>query len=194
MVLTKQGQVINMLKFDKQGLANEILKNFKNELSWVLDAWKNEVIKGMRYNEFKSNADLDFVIKSNTKSVIAYLEANTYVLADSYGTGSLMLTSNPGYEAYRRSSSWNKYRTGRAIAGREAGDYIDIFGKQHHTSGIYKGKTLEGRYVRGGFKIEPVAPSYAIQIAEQWLYKTYLPRAYSNAVKNTNFGKYLIES
>lgn len=77
--------------------------------------------------------------------------------------------------------------------GRKSGTYTDVFGREHNTSGIYKGKSLEGRYVRGGFKIEPVSPSYTLQISEQWLYKTYLPRAYRNAIKGLNFSKFLKE-
>ena len=107
----KQGQVNKMLKFDKQGLANEILIKLEIELQSALTAWKNEVIKYMGFNEFKRNANTDYEIKKEGQKIIAYLKANTYVLADSYGTGSLMLLDNPGYQEYRNSDSWNPLRT-----------------------------------------------------------------------------------
>lgn len=92
----KQGQVINVLVFDKQALGNELLKKLEKELSWVLQAWEHEVLSKMRYNEFKAKADVDGKeIKKEVNKIVAFLKANTYVLADSYGTGSLMLTSNP---------------------------------------------------------------------------------------------------
>lgn len=182
-----------MLQFDKEALSKEILRKLEIELKDAFKSWQNEVIRFMNYNEFKKNAETDFLIKNESKKIIAYLEANTYVLADSYGTGSLMLLDNPGYKEYRNSKEWNPDRTNNSITGRRAGDYTDIFGRKHHTSGIYKGETLEGRYVRGRYKIEPVSPSRAVEAALGWLYKTYLPRAYKLAINNINFSKYLVE-
>lgn len=186
------------LKLDVEGLTNEILRNLENELQWVLITWENEVISKMGFDEFKSNADVDFELKKETNRIIAYLKANTYVLADSYGTGSLMLTSNPGFQEYRNSQRWNPVRKGTAITGRPEGEYINTFGEKKHSSGTLEGQNIEGLELTAGsgykIKIEPVSPSYALQMAEQWLYKTYLPRAYKNAVNNTSFAKYLIES
>ena len=196
MVLLKREQVINMsLKFDKRGLANELLKNFEKELQWVLQAWENEVIKYMRFAEFQKNADVDFELKKQSNAIIAYLKVNTYVLADSYGTGSLMLIDNPGFQEYKK--TWHEDRKSTRIVGRKSsypGTYTDVLGHKRTTSGSMKGKNLEGVTLNTGYQIQPVAPSRAVEIAEGWLYKTYLPKAYSNAIKNTNFAKYLIES
>lgn len=193
-----QEQVISMLKFDKKGLANELLKNLEKELQWVLQAWENEVIKYMRFAEFQKNADVDFELKKETNKIIAYLKANTYVLADSYGTGSLMLTDNPGYQAYRNSNRWNPSRVNNFITGRPEGEYTDVFGRKRYSSGYLEGINIEGSELRAGsgyvVTVELVAPSRAIEIAEGWLYKTYLPKTYSNAVQKTNFARYLIES
>jgi len=189
----KQGQVNKMLRFDKQGLANEILMKLEIELQSALTAWKNEVIKYMGFNEFKRNANTDYEIKKEGQKIIAYLKANTYVLADSYGTGSLMLLDNPGYQAYRNSDSWNPLRTSNTIVGRKTGRYTDIFGKEHNTSGSKAGEPLEGVTVRAGYKINPVAPSRAVEIALGWLYRTYLPKAYSSVIQKIDFSKYLIE-
>ena len=180
-----------MLKFDKQGLANEILAKLKPQIEYACIAWKTEVLSKLRHNLMGTddNARVDYEIKEESNMIIAYLKANTYVLADSYGTGSLALTSNPGYEEYRRSEKWNPARTSRAIMGRPEGYYIDLFGRKKYSSGY-----MEGHNMRTGFKIEPVAPSYAIQMAYQWLYKTYLPNAYKLAIREVNFAKYLIES
>ena len=68
----KQGQVNKMLKFDKQGLANEILMKLEIELQSALTAWKNEVIGFMGYNEFKKNANLDYEIQEEGQKIIAY--------------------------------------------------------------------------------------------------------------------------
>ena len=182
-----------MLQFDKNALANEILTRLEIELEDALTAWKNEVIKYMNFNEFKKNANTDYEIKREGQKIIAYLKANTYVLADSYGTGSLMLLDNPGYQEYRNSKAWNPLRSSNTIVGREAGHYTDIFGREHNTSGSKAGEPLEGIRVRDGYTINPVAPSRAVEIAMGWLYKTYLPKAYSLAIQKIDIGKYLKE-
>jgi len=190
----KQGQVNKMLKFDKQGLANEILMKLEIELQSALIAWKNEVIGFMGYNEFKKNANLDYEIQEEGQKIIAYLKANTYVLADSYGTGSLMLLDNPGYQEYRNDPKrWNPLRTSNTIVGREKGHYTDIFGREHDTSGSKAGDPLEGVTVREGFTINPVAPSRAIEAGLGMLYRQHLPKAYELAIKKIDIGKYLIE-
>ena len=182
-----------MLKFDKQGLANEILMRLEVELESALTAWKNEVIGFMNYNEFKKNANLDYEIKLEGQKIITYLKANTYVLADSYGTGSLMLLDNPGYQEYRNSKQWNPRRNSNTIVGRERGHYTDIFGREHDTSGSKAGEPLEGVTVRDGYTINPVAPSRAIEAGLGMLYRQHLPKAYELAIKKIDIGKYLKE-
>lgn len=185
-----------MLQFDKQGLANDLLDKLKPQIEYACIAWKTEVLSKLKHNLMGTddNARVEYEIKKESNTIIAYLKANTYVLADSYGTGSLALTSNPGYEEYRRSEKWNPARTSRAIMGRPEGDYVDLFGNKKHSSGYFEGYNIEGWEMRTGFEIEPVAPSYAIQMAYQWLYATYLPNAYKLAIREVNFGKYLKES
>ena len=196
MVLLKQGQVISMLQFDKQGLANELLNNLKIQLEYACIAWETEVYNKLRHPFIGVNAkaEVNHEIKEEANTIIAYLKANTYVLADSYGTGSLMLKDNPGYAAYKNSGAWNKYRVGNAISGRPEEDYVDLFGRKRSSSGTMKGRNIEGWKMMTGFKIQPVVPSYAIQMANKWLHETYLPNAYKLAVRETNFAKYLIES
>lgn len=183
-----------MLKFDKQGLANEILMRLEVELQSALTAWKNEVIGFMGYNEFKKNANLDYEIQEEGQKIIAYLKANTYVLADSYGTGSLMLLDNPGYQEYRNSDRWNPARKSNAIAGRPEGAYTDVLsGKQKWSSGYMEGHNIEGWEMITGYKINPVAPSRAIEAGLGMLYRQHLPKAYELAIKKIDIGKYLIE-
>ena len=96
------------LQFDKKNLLKDLLNNLQDELKSALSSWKKEVEDNMRYDEFRNNAEIDSEIERESNIIIAYLKANTYVLADSYGTGSLMLTNNPGYQEYRRSDRWNQ--------------------------------------------------------------------------------------
>lgn len=207
MELLKQEQVISMaLKFNVKALMNEFIKNLEIELESATDAWKIEALSKMRGIKFaheteEIKADVDKEIRRKANGILVYLKANGVALADSYGVGSLMTSDNPGLQKYMSSSSWNKARTGKTIVGRKEGYYTDIFGRQRHSSGSMEGKPLEGKRVytkkkaeENDYYISPSNPSYALQMAEQWLYKTYLPRAYKIAVQKTNFTKYLIES
>lgn len=195
------------LKFDMNGLTNEILNKLEIELESAFNAWEDEVMSKVRHNYFgkDANPEVGHSLKKETNAIIGFLKANTYVLADSYGTGSFMLDNNPGFRKYMQSISkdggWNPARRGKTIVGRPAGTYTDIFGRKHTTSGAFEGVNIEGKRVytrkkesERDYYISPVHPSYAIQLAENWLYRTYLPRAYKLAVQNINFAKYLKES
>lgn len=185
-----------MLQFDKQGLANEILMKLEVELEYAFIAWRTEVLSKLKHPFFGTDTrpEVEYEIKKESAKIVAYLKANTYVLADSYGTGSLMLKDNPGYAAYKNSGAWNPSRVGNAISGRPEGNYVDIFGRKKYSSGTMEGQNIEGWEMMTGYKIEPTVPSYAIQMADKWLHETYLPNAYKLVIKEINFAKYLIES
>lgn len=189
------------LRFDMNGLTNEILNKLEEQLEYAFVAWRTEVLDKLKHPFYGTDArpEVSYFFERESKTIIGYLQANTYVLADSYGTGSLMVLSNPGYEEYRRSDRWNPERKGKTIVGRRSGSYIDVFGRKRHSEGGLAGYPLEGLHFRGtksrkDYVIQPTAPSYAVQLAEKWLYATYLPRAYKYAIQNINFAKYLKES
>lgn len=182
------------LRLDIKGLTNEILNKLEDELNWAFEAWETEVYSKMKTAEFADNAEVEAELHKESNRIIAYLKANTYVIADSYGTGSLMLDNIPGFQEYRNSDRWNPARTGKAIVGRPEGTYTDAFGKKRKSEGSMEGLNIEGmEMLHGKGIIEPSSPSYALQDAEKFLYGTYLPRAYKLAIQNVNFSKYLIE-
>lgn len=190
------------LRFNMNGLTNEILEKLEEQLNYALIAWRTEVLDGLKHPFYGMDEKpyVEYTIEKGSKKIIAYLKANTYVLADSYGTGSLMLSDNPGLAEYKKSEYWNRgYRRGKTIVGRPKGDYTDVFGRKRHSEGSLAGKPLEGRKFYGKhsikeYVIQPTPPSYAVQQAEEWLYQTYLPNAYKLAIRNVNFAKYLKES
>ena len=205
MALLKQEQVINMLKFDMQGLTNEILNKLQKEIAVAFLAWEDEVKSKTTHGLFGGGVRpyIASTLKREGNMLIGYLKANTYVLAESYGTGSFMLDDNPGLKDYIDSKLYNPLRRGRgkAIRGRSAGKYTNLFGQERSTSGAFAGINIEGKKVytrkketERDYFISPTRPSYAIQLATNWLYKTYLPKAYQLAVREINFAKYLIES
>lgn len=196
------------LRLNVNGLTNEFLNIFEQELDDALNRWKTELFDNLKHRFYFKYAQASHEIHRQSKMVVAYLKANPYVLADSYGTGSLMLSDNPGFSEYMRNAGSGKgqvnpARTGKAIAGRPKGRYVDMFGREHETSGVFEGKNIEGKTVykrkkglfdTSEYKIEPTSPSRAIQIAEELLYKQWIPIAYNNTMRRLNIAKFLIES
>jgi len=195
MVLMMQGLVNSMgLKFDTEKLKKEILSVLQIELETALNQWEEEVKKNLRSDKFKSNATVSHQIMKEGKSILAYLKANAYTLADTYGTGSLMSDDNPWLAEYKAGDYWNDQRKGKEIVGRKEGHYTDIFGNEHYSQGKLAGDPLEGHHTSSGELIEAVAPSKALDIAEEWLYNQWLPQAYSRTVQKVNFADFLIET
>lgn len=187
------------LRLNVNGLINEFLNIFEKELESALNSWENEVKSKIRHNFFSKNGKVSHEIKREAKGFVAYLKANTYVLADSYGTGSNMLDINPGLAEYRNSKIWNPARKGKTIVGRPEGTYTDLFGRVRKTSGVFKGVNIEGKRVsnntnKNDYYISATHPSYAIQLAEQYLYKQWIPLAYKRTINRLDFAKFLIES
>lgn len=76
-----------------------------------------------------------------------------------YGSGSLMektLEDNPYLREYFSGDQWNPLRTGYSIRGRAEGDYKDLDGKTHHSSGAMRGLNLEETFL-------PIAPMHIIE-------------------------------
>ena len=192
------------LSFDYKRLMKDYERFLISELDIAFKAWEIEVKNGLRSNFSNSvtggklhkipRAWVNSYIQHTTKSIKGFLEANTVVIADSFGTGSLMLEDNPALEEYRKSEYWHKDRKRNYITGREAGSYTDFFGRPRTTKGTFKGKVLEGmRMEKSNTIIKPIPPSYALQNAEKTLFRTYIPRALKNALRKINFGNYLKE-
>lgn len=177
-----------MLRIDIQKFTNRFLEIFKTELYSCLENWKQDVLKNMNNSGNPSflirGAKVDYEIKNEAKAVVAYLKANNHVLASSYGTGSLMLEDNPGFAAYK--ATWHSDRKSKAIYGRKAGSYIDLFGTPRTSQGRLRGKNIENR-------VKLISPTYALQDAKKYLYTIYIPRAYKNAMRKINFSSFLIE-
>ena len=65
-----------------------------------------------------------------------------------FGSGSTMDTTSPYYSAYRSNSNFNPARrSDNAITGRPAGEYLDLDGNVHVSSGANEGRDLEAKPV-----------------------------------------------
>lgn len=100
------------------------------------------------------------------RKVIGYADA----IMDSYGTGSLMDTTNPYLPEYKSSDIWNVARTSNFITGRKKGTYKNIYGATAYSKGNREGQNIEKA-------IKPRYPSYAFQHAQIWFFQ-------GNRIKN----------
>ena len=184
------------LRLNYNRLIKDYLNYFYEELEFALEAWKQEVKNNIMSEFIKKhgNPQVNIYIEREEKALRAFLYANPGVLADSYGTGSLMnIQDNPLFQEYRNSEAWNPARTGKKIVGRKEGEYIDAFGRKKYSSGHMEGVELEYTETGTGLQFEPIPPSNVIKNANEWLYKTYLQVAYDNTLRKMNFSKYLEE-
>ena len=185
------------LKLDYNRLINDYLNYFYEELEFALENWEEEVRNNILSNFIKKhgNPKVNTYIMREKNALKAFLFANPGVLADSYGTGSLMnIEDNPFFQEYRNNPNlWNPARHGKEIVGRPEGYYTDIFGNKKYSSGYMEGIKLEYTKTETGLQFEPIPPSNVLKNANQWLYKTYLPIAFNNARRKIKLSRYVIE-
>ena len=188
------------LKFNVGEMMSDFRRCMYVLFEQALDDWEADVKKYMNpelVSEYK--AEIKANIQVNVNKIMVYLEANPGALAENFGTGSLIDTSNPYFDEYfsnkgSEKGQVNKERNGLAIVGRPKGTYIDIFGNQHTVEkGTLAGKPIEGFYIGNGNTITPTKPSHAIQQATRFFYYTYTPIIIKSAVKMLRLSKYITE-
>lgn len=176
-----------MLRINKEKLMNEIFNVFTVELFNSLEGWESDVNKfNGSIPSFASNAKVRYEINKEAHRVVAYLKANPAMLAVAYGTGSLMLESNPGLKKYKASKYWNKERKGNAIVGRTKGEYFNIFRGKTTSKGRLRGKNIEN-------KITLLKPTNSIQDANKFLYQSRIPKAWKATIRKINISKFVEE-
>lgn len=177
-----------MLRINKEKLMNEIFNVFTVELFNSLEGWESDVNKfNGSIPSFASNAKVRYEINKEAYRVVAYLKANPAMLAVAYGTGSLMLESNPGLKKYKANKPlWNPLRQGNAIVGRAKGAYPNIFRKEGKSKGRVAGKNIED-------KITLLKPTNSIQDANKFLYQSRIPKAWKATMQKVNISKFVEE-
>lgn len=197
-----------MLKIDKKKMMEDFLKRFEIFLKAALNLWVQDVKKYSSHNndipEVKVATNTE--IEEAGRILVAKFKANAAAMADSFGTGSEMVTGeeNPNLIDYWLNVGDNKgernpSRKTTAIEGRKKGHYTDIFGGGHDTEGKFEGKDIEYMTFKGknGEKvtIEPIVPSHSIRIANYFLSKEggTIDKAIKNTIKGMDLSKYIIE-
>lgn len=144
------------LYFNSQAAFEDLKRRISDIADDILDEYFAEI--NNRMQTFKGRNDLE-KYKENVgnvfkRSVIGYADA----IIDSYGTGSLLDTSNEALSSYKSSALWNPLRLGNQIVGRRKGTYRNIYGELSYSKGNMAGRPIE-------HIVKPKAPSYAFQNA-----------------------------
>lgn len=117
----------------------------------------------------------------------AYIIGGPWVAMHEWGTGSLMDRSNPAWSKYVNSSRFNadRFKHGLARVGRRPGRYIDIFGRERHSTGALQGINLEMMARRGALpdSFLPTPPYHTIQRAMEWMKKGEIQKILGDTVE-----------
>lgn len=115
----------------------------------------------------ESDIEIQAAKIADSNLIVGSVLFGPHAIIRSFGTGSLMDMNNPQLEKYMQSEYWNRLRgTNPNIVGREEGQYINIFGETVVSKGTFAGQSVEEI-------IRPIAPNYAIQNAENWVFKKH---------------------
>lgn len=134
----------------------------------LLDIYYEEVYSALATSAGRNDLEKIKLSGEEYKMLKRQLVGGPHAIMDSFGTGSLMDTSNPSFDDYAGGESYNparERRPGAPITGRPEGQYTNIFGETEYSSGRLEGANLEKF---PGSPIKPKAPSYAFQNAEKW--------------------------
>jgi len=183
-----------MLRFNAEKAIDELISLSQEAVKSLSKAVISDIKREMRWRDAISQKKFDSIISKTESIIMADIGANAYVIADSFGTGSEALTSNPKWQDYmsnKGSDEWqsNPARKGTPIVGRPRGKYIDFFGRARYSTGAFAGQNLENKRVaykinklkwnsqKRYYVIKPIKPSEAITTAMYWYEQSRLPNA-----------------
>lgn len=176
------------LTFDVEGCYRSLVKKLTQIADSIMEQFYNDAILGLDAEGREDSEKINSIWDETEQKVIAECKFYANALMQSFGTGnfadksaesywseySKMGTKNHGYifNPARKPSSW--------ISGRPKGEYTNIFGETQESTGANSGKNLEGLHIKdknGDYiHIQPIAPKYSIQNAENWLIRNHQRR------------------
>ena len=198
------------LKFNIPEMMSDLRRSLYTILEQSLDVWEEDVKKFMNPELVaKFKAEVKASPRATVDKIILYLEANPGALADSYGTGSKMDTSNPYFNEYfsdanrgEAKGNINRGRTGTEIVGRTLpkypGKYTDIFGNEHTVKNDgFAGVPIEGNTFKNEegqtITIEATEPTHAIKTGTDLAYDHICKYFLKEAVRKLKLSKYITE-
>ena len=119
-----------------------------NELNAILAKWALVIVGDIQRewgnHPIEGEAEINHIMGLLVNEISATFIAQgqkAWILE--YGKGSMMDSDNPYLGEYKSNPNWNRYRKGNAITGRGEGEYQDLDGNTHYSSGKAIGRNLE---------------------------------------------------
>ena len=174
------------VKFLKDQCQKALQDHMIKAVKKMQDAYFNEIQSHMRTPEGMQDltkGDVELIAGWITAQVIG----GPWAILDSFGSGSLMDTSNPALTDYlfNTAKGWNPARHDLAIRGRPKGTYVDFFGKTKTSTGRREGQDLESY-------LDPWPPSHAFTAATAWMQHTIIQKMLEDAIVAFPFHKYIV--
>lgn len=158
--------MVKVLRLNTAAIQADYMTAMSKCLDEVAYGYFNSVVNQMRTESGKSDVTVEGEDKSD--KLVRQIIGGAFAVLDSWGSGSLMDTSNPALNDYLSSEYYNPARSKTAaapITGRPEGYYTDIFGEQQYSSGKMEGVNLEEAK---NSPIKAQSPSGAFQDTSKW--------------------------
>lgn len=136
-----------MLRIDAEGMKLGLMEALFIECEVITD-WLWTQVQGKAPPEVNRDMIGKDVVMMGGYVVSKVWAGGIGALTTEWGSGSLADTSNPAWDEYVKSKYWNPARDpGRhTIRGRPEGEYVDLDGETHYSTGRFEGINLEWRY------------------------------------------------
>ena len=173
-----------MLRIDSQRIIEDLTLAYTAEIEVLTDWLWSQVQSKAPPQVDRSRINKE--VKVIAGKIISEVSAGgLQALITEWGSGSLADTSNPAWDEYTHSEYWNPARDpGRhTIRGRPAGEYKDLDGETHYSSGRWEGRNLEWKY-------PPQEPLHWMQEITD-LSKPYIMERLVHVVQGFPFHKYI---
>lgn len=172
------------IRIDSQAMAKGLQTMLLVECEALTD-WLWSQVQGKAPPEVRRD-----MIHKEVKAMAGYVMGTVsaggmMALVTEWGSGSLADTSNPAWDEYTRSKYWNPSRDPgkHTIRGRPEGEYVDLDGETHYSSGKWEGRNLEWKY-------PPIEPQHWMREIVT-LSRPYIYKRLALAAKTFPFHRYI---
>jgi hypothetical protein len=172
------------IRIDSQAMAKGLQTMLLVECEALTD-WLWSQVQGKAPPEVRRD-----MIHKEVKAMAGYVMGTVsaggmMALVTEWGSGSLADTSNPAWDEYTRSKYWNPSRDPgkHTIRGRPEGEYVDLDGETHYSSGRWEGRNLEWKY-------PPIEPQHWMREIVT-LSRPYIYKRLALAAKTFPFHRYI---
>jgi hypothetical protein len=171
------------LRFNDEQFMKDLSMNLKNALTNDFADFKSDVLNRVQWEDALQKGKVETKVNNTIDEILAIVEANAYIIADSYGTGteSILSLSSEIFKDYMQSDYWNELRKSKQIVGRKEGEYINFFGEKVKSSGSKAGDKVN---------VPEIPATSSIPDAWKEMFNTKIPNTVNRVLDSIDFSKY----